>query len=149
PEFPDDLQVIVHDGSTHASRRPEVVWVQVTGCQGNIFSGVVLNQPNQLQSVAEGSNIQFVVPESGPYPLMVTTKYLEQRSSWRLLQPCRKCGLSELFDAPSDLVAASFPSDPPIDPSHGFTFTTRCGWCGSGLVVRIKRIHWPWSQGGA
>lgn len=73
PESSDDLQVIVHDGGLYvADRRPELVWVRVTECQDEIFSGVVLNKPSQLPSVAQGSQIQFIVPEGGQYPLQVT-----------------------------------------------------------------------------
>ena len=60
PEFPDDLQVIAHDGGPHTSdRRPELVWVRVTGCEDDIFTGVVLNHPTQLRGVVEGSQILF------------------------------------------------------------------------------------------
>lgn len=147
PDSPGDLQVIVHDAGPHLSQRhPELVWVRVASFQGEVFSGVVLNKPKQLRSVAQGSEILFIVPEGGQYPLQVTPKYLRERSTWRLLMPCKKCGLTELFDPPSELVACSFP-DAAIQLSHGFTFTTRCGWCGEGMVVRIKRTNWPWSQG--
>jgi hypothetical protein len=148
PEFPDELQVVVHDGGPHISdRQPELVWVRITECQDEVFSGVVLNKPFQLQSVAQGSLIQFIVPGGGQYPLQVTHKYLQERSSWRLLMPCKKCGLTELFDPPSLLLAASFPNVTADDLSGGFTFTTRCGWCRGGMVVRLKRTKWPWSGG--
>jgi hypothetical protein len=148
PEFPDDLQVIVHDGGRHPSGRlPELVWVRITGCQDEVFSGVVLNKPDHLQSVGQGSQIFFIVPEGGQYPLQVTLKYVQERPAWRLLTPCRKCGLTELFDPPSELVASSFPSIAANQLRHGFTLTTRCGWCGDGMVVRLKRTNWPWLQG--
>ena len=147
PDFPDDLQVIVHEGGPHTSdRRPELVWVRVTECQDKVFSGIVLNKPSQLQNIAQGSRIQFIVPEGGQHPLQVTGKYIQERSSWRLLAPCQKCGLTELFDPPSQLLASSFPSLAANQLSKGFTFTTRCGWCGAGVVVRLKRPNWPWSK---
>lgn len=146
PESPDDLQVIVHDGGPHTSNRePELVWVRVTECQDEVFSGLLLNKPAQLQSVAQGSLIQFIVPGGGPHPLQVTGQYLQERSFWRLLTPCNKCGLSELFDPPSRLLTGSFPGVTADQLSRGFTFTTRCGWCGAGMVVRLKRTNWPWS----
>ena len=146
-DYPDDLQVIVHDGGPYTSNSgPELVWVRITGCQDEIFSGVVLNKPDQLQNISQGSEILFVVPEGGQYPLQVTPKYLQERPSWRLLMPCKKCGLTELFDPPSDLLATSFPNISADSLSQGFTFTTRCGSCGGGLVVRLKRTKWPWSQ---
>jgi hypothetical protein len=145
-EFPDDLQVIVHDGGPHISdHKPELVWVRVTECQDEVFSGILLNKPFQLGSAAQGSLIQFIVPGGGEHPLQVTGRYLQERSLWRLLMPCNKCGLSELFDPPSRLLAASFPNVTADQLSHGFTFTTRCGWCGGGMVVRLKRTNWPWS----
>jgi hypothetical protein len=148
PGFSDDLQVIVHDGGPHiVDRRPELAWVRVTECQDEIFSGVVLNKPSQLQSVAQGSQIQFIVPEGGQYPLQVTPKYIEERCSWRLLMPCNKCGLTELFDPPSYLLACSLPSVTADQLSRGFTFTTRCGWCGGGMVVRLRHNKWSWSHG--
>ena len=138
-EAPDDLQVIVHDGGPHTSdRRPELLWVRVTECQDEVFSAVVLDRPTQLRNVAQGSEIQFIVPEGGQYPVQVNRKYLQERSTWRLLMPCRKCGLSELFDPPSQLLASSFSSVTADQLSHGFTFTTRCGWCGDPIVVRLK-----------
>ena len=147
PEFPDDLQVVVHDnGPEGRGRQPELVWVRLTACEGNAFSGVVLNQPQQLLDVSLSSQILFVVPEGGEHPLQVTRKYLEERSSWRLLAPCKTCGLTELFDPPSDLVASSFASVSAEDLSRGFTFTTRCRLCGGAMVVRLKRTVWPWSD---
>lgn len=147
PEFPDDVQVISHDGSPRRSgRQPELVWVRVTGCDGDVFSGVVLNQPQQLRNVSAGSNILFIVPQGGEYPLQVTRKYLEERSTWRLLMPCKTCGLTELLDPPSELVASTFPSVTAEALQRGFVFTTRCGICGDGMVVRLKRTSWPWYE---
>ena len=144
PEFPDDLEVIIHDGGSHTSdHRPELMWVRITECRDGVFSGIVLNRPTQLKSVGQGSEIQFIVPEGGPYPLQVNRKYVQERPAWRLLMPCRKCGLSELFDPPSQLLASSFRSVTADQLSHGFTFTTRCGWCGDAIVVRLKRTNWP------
>jgi hypothetical protein len=114
PECPDDLQVVVHDGGPRMSAHPgELVWVRVTGVEGNVFRGRLLNQPHNLQSVRLGDTIQFLVPTGGKHPLMVTEKYLRERANWSL-HPCNKCGLSELFDAPSDLVSKSFRTFPPM-----------------------------------
>jgi hypothetical protein len=153
-EFPDDLQVIVHDGQpTVTNRGAELVWVQVTGCGEDVaifggtkhlsvFRGTVLNRPHQLQTVSEGSEIQFVVPTGGEHPVQVTAQYLQERPGWRLLAPCKKCGMSELFDAPSIIVEHMFPNLTP-DQLSGFTFKIRCGWCGGGQVVRLMRKPSP------
>src|SRR5436309_3534925 len=90
PDFPDDLQVIAHDGHPAISGRgAELVWVRVTAAEGDVFKGQVLNKPFQLLNVAEGVAILFIVPEAGEHPLHVTTEYLAQRDSWRLLMPCQ------------------------------------------------------------
>ena len=134
PQHPDDVQVLVHDGGPRLTdRRPEAVWVRVVACsEGDVFTGEVLNQPQQLTSVRQGDRVQFVVPDSGPLPLMVRPKYLAERGGWTI-HPCNKCGLSELFDAPSDLIAATFPHAPPGQSME--MFTAFCGACGGVQVV--------------
>lgn len=135
-EYPDDVQVIVHDGGPRLTDRlPELVWVRITGCSANVFRGLVLNQPRQLLSVSPGAEISFVVPDSGEHPLMVSDKYLAERRNW-VIQPCAKCGLSELFDAPSDLQKIVFPSMPPDATMK--MFTAFCGLCGGVQVVQHK-----------
>jgi len=96
PEFPDDLQVIVHDGlPTRTGKRPELIWVQVTSREPDVtifgkvllpvFQGIVLNKPHAIETISAGITIRFVVPQSGPYPLHVTERYLEERTTWRIL----------------------------------------------------------------
>ena len=138
------MEIIVHDGGPRKTeRRPELAWVRVIGCTDGLFSGVVLDKPAQLRTVRKGSKISFLLPKSGQYALQISSKYLEERPSWRLLIPCNQCGLSELLDPPSELIAKLFPAMTSEDLARGLTFTTRRGWCGGGLVVRIKRNHWP------
>jgi hypothetical protein len=136
PEYPDDVQVLVHDGGPRLTHHcPELVWVRVTACAGSRFEGTVLNQPQQLNSIQEGSSITFLVPEGGRHPLMVTARYLEERPDW-IVHPCRQCGLTELFDAPSDLMRVVFPNV----PEGGFTemFTAICGSCRGMQLVQHK-----------
>ncbi|MCA8995839.1 MAG: DUF2314 domain-containing protein, partial [Planctomycetaceae bacterium] len=72
PEFPDDLQVIVHDGGPRLSPNPaELVWVRVVHQEGELFRGEVLNQPHKLKSVRHGDEVLFIVPASGEHPLQV------------------------------------------------------------------------------
>ena len=135
PDMPDDLQVLVHDGGPRLTQNsPEMVWATVTACKGGVFSARILNTPHQLESVAEGSEIQFIAPSSD-FLLMVTDKYLSERPEWSI-QACNTCGLDELFDAPSDLIKAVFP-DIPEGASMG-SFTTFCGACGGVQLVRHK-----------
>jgi hypothetical protein len=135
PEHPDDLQVIVHDGGPRLTeRRPELVWVRVIGEQQGVFTGSVLNAPTQLLTVEQGDTIQFLVPRSGENPLMVRENYLRERPKW-IIHPCNKCGLSELFDAPSDLIAAVFPNR---SADHApVMLTAFCAICGG--VQGIER----------
>ncbi len=136
PEHPDDIQVVVHDGGPRLSRlAPEVVWVRITGGEGDILAGTVLNQPSELATVSVGNAIRCKVPTSGEHPVMVTEKYLSERSDW-IVHPCNRCGLTELFDAPSDLVRVVFPPGPVQLEAE--MFTALCGWCaGSQLVQRV------------
>ncbi len=133
PDYPDDLQVLVHDGYPRLSgHQPELVWVRITGCKNNIFRGKVLNQPMQLTSVSKNSEILFIIPDSGEYPLLVTEKYLQERSQW-FIQPCNKCGMSEIFGTPSELISGLFSSRPTDFRMEGFT--AFCGVCGGVLVI--------------
>ena len=54
----------------------------------------------------------------------------------RIVRPCDKCGLSELFDAPSDLISKIFP-DIPADAKLG-VFTTFCPLCGGVQGAELR-----------
>ena len=133
---PNELLVIVHEGGPQlTARRPEVVLVEVTACQRGVFTGTVLHQPIQLHTVRLGQQIRFVVPAAARYPVLVTEKYLQERALWRI-QPCKKCGFSELFDAPSDLIRVLFPNSP---AGAGKTsFKSSCPLCGGPQMVLLK-----------
>jgi hypothetical protein len=160
PDHPDDLQVIVHDGGPQVTRNePEIVWVAVTWMDRDLFRGRVRNQPHALQTVHQSDEIKFVMPEGhaptallelaaarlglqpSPLrgwlaPILVTEKYLRERAAW-VIHPCRQCGLSELFDAPSDLIRVLFPHSPPDAERSGFT--TSCPNCGGEQRVQSRR----------
>jgi hypothetical protein len=141
PDYPDDLQVLVHDGGPRITRNPaEAVWVRVTGMDGDVFRGRLLNQPHNLQSVRQGSEITFVVAEGAKLPVMVTDKYLTQRREW-IIHPCRRCGFSELFDAPSDLIRVVFPHTPP--DAQMSMFTALCPLCGGVQGVQSRTTLVP------
>jgi hypothetical protein len=138
-EYPDDVQVIVHDGGPRMTdRRPEAVWVRVVAADGDVFTGELLNAPQQLASVKQGERVQFIVPESGPHPVMVRPKYLAERADW-VVRPCDRCGMSELFDAPSDLIAKVFPRLPAGSTMR--SFTAFCGVCGGTQVVSHAKFN--------
>jgi predicted nucleic-acid-binding Zn-ribbon protein len=112
----------------------------VNGGSGDVFCGRVLNQPEQLTSSAQGSQIHFIVPQNGKYPLSVTEKYLAQRSEWTI-HPCNRCGMSELFDPPSELIRIVFPNLP--EGTSLETFTAFCGACGGVQAVEKKIYQLP------
>ena len=129
----DDLQVIVHEGGPRLSQAaPELIWVRVTGQEGSLYQGQILNVPHNLRLLQQGSSILFVAPAGAEHPLLVTRKYLSERASWKIT-PCDSCGLPELFDAPSDLIAIIFPDTPPGAQMQGFT--SFCPLCGGVQVV--------------
>lgn len=135
PDHPDDVQVLVHDGGPRMTdRRPEAIWVRIVASESDVFTGEVLNEPEQLASVRRGDRVRFVVPSSGPLPLMVRANYLAERARW-LIHPCDRCGMSELFDAPSDLIAKVFPTLPAGQEPE--MFTAFCGACGGVQAVEL------------
>jgi hypothetical protein len=137
-EYPDELQIVLHDGSPgRTGRMPEIAWVEVTGCGWRSIHRRVLSEPEQLRNVAEGSEILFIVPAGGEYPLQVSEKYLEERPHW-IIHPCKTCGLSELLDAPSDLIRADFPNMGPDEVVE--MFTARCGMCGDVQVGAAQEL---------
>jgi hypothetical protein len=132
PEYPDDVQVIVHDGGPRiSSTTPELMWTRVTGMAGSAFVGKLLNRPANLESVVAGSEILFIMPNGLDHPIRVLPEYLAERPCWTI-HPCNKCGLSELFDPPSVLIAKVL-SDPPGEPELLSAF---CGACGGVQVLQ-------------
>lgn len=129
PQYPDDIQVVIHEGGPRLSKSaPELVWVSVLTAESeNVFSGRILNEPHNLHSLGQGKQIKFIAPEVGQHPVLVTDKYLKERLQWKI-HGCDKCGLSELFDAPSDLIRVIFPNMPPDADLEAFT--SFCGFCG-------------------
>ncbi|MBX7221089.1 MAG: hypothetical protein K1Y36_14165 [Blastocatellia bacterium] len=137
-DYPDDLQVIVHDGGPRLTiNPPELVWVRVMGVQEDLFFGVVLNQPHHLQLVEKNSPIMFLVSDHAPYPIQVRASYLQERPDW-MVHPCSKCGNNELLDAPSDLIKVIFPNLP--SDSELEMFSTFCGLCGGVQVVENQKL---------
>ena len=135
-KHPSELLVIVHEGGPRlTTRRPEVVPVEVLGCEGDIFTGRMLHQPIQLHTLRLGQQIRFVVPAAARYPVLVSEKYLQERPFWTI-QPCKKCGFSELFDPPSELRPLLFPSA--TAGADRSSFKTSCPLCGGPLTVLAK-----------
>lgn len=139
PQAQDDLQVVVHDGGPRiAKTSPELVWIKVVSHEGdNIFLGRVLNVPQQLTRVSEGSLIKFAAC-AGEYPVLVRDLYLSEKAKWKIV-PCNQCGFDELFDAPSELIRAIFPQFSSGEQPE--MFTTFCGVCGGVQVVQAATLQ--------
>jgi len=140
PEYPDDLQVIVHDGGPRLTKNsPELMWVSVVGKSGRAYRGKVLNSPHNLRTVKQGEEILFLGGPKGIDPFRVTPKYLQEREHWHVL-PCNKCGMPELFDAPTDLIAVIFPDLKDRKDVAEIKFTSFCPLCRGVQLVPDKPL---------
>ncbi|MDI1479404.1 hypothetical protein [Polyangium sp. y55x31] len=159
PDFPDDLQVIVHDGEPRRTQRGlEACWVRVTGAHGKlrmpvappdakppiraaqvswderrVYTGTLLNQPKQLQTAREGESILFVHSPGTPHPVRVTPQYLVERSQWCVLA-CDKCGADQSLDPPTIMAKTRFPNAP--EGAIMAAFTAFCP-CGGTMVLSL------------
>lgn len=152
PEFPDDLQVLVHDGEPRRSQRPpEACWVRVTGIAGTlvspiaaasqnppfkraetrtlsraIFQGTLLNAPRGLATIRQGGSLLFVRGAGIPHPVQVSDGYLRERVSWGIV-PCDACGADETFDPVSVMAKTRFPTAPAGSVPMMFSAFCLCG----------------------
>ena len=136
-QFPDDIQVMVHDGDPRRMRRgPELCWVRVQridraatrpvtaghGIERShfVYIGELLNTPHTLQSVKKGDRIKLLSVAGMPNALHVTDDYLRERLEWQIT-PCDKCGATECFDPPSVMATVRFPDAPKDSVIQAFT----------------------------
>lgn len=149
PQFPDDIQALVHDGDPRRTRRgPELCWVRIQRVERaptrrlastevepsrHVYIAELLNQPHTLQSVRRGERLKVISVHGLPYPLHVTDDYLREREDWTIT-PCSKCGMSECFDPPSVMVKVRFPDGPP--DAQIAAFTSFCSHCGGVQELR-------------
>ncbi len=133
PEHPDRLRVLLHDGGPHTAKAPpELHTVQVVERRGQVFFGSLLSTPRRLVRTRVGDRVAFLVPHRAPHPVQVRDDYLAERRQWRW-EPCGRCGFSELFDPPSQLLQrhsgdAELRGQP--------RFETSCPLCGG--CVRVE-----------
>ncbi len=152
PQFPDDLQVLVHDGDPRRMRRgPELCWVrvqrldraptrQVTAAvekSNTVYVGELLSSPHTLQSVNKGDRIKLLSVAGMAHPLHVNDDYLRERLEWQIT-PCDRCGASESFDPPSVMARVRFPDAPPATVIQAFTsFCANLNCGGSQQLARL------------
>ena len=133
PENHDEVKVWVYNGSFRmTATRPETVRVRITKAKGDMYYGMILDQPGQVTAVNKGDEIAFK-PLQNSYPVMLAPKYLQERESWQV-HPCHQCGFEDLFDAPSDLIAEIFHTT----AQQITMFSTICPLCGGVQAVQHK-----------
>lgn len=127
PQHPDDLQVVVHEGSFRfTDTKPEVMWAHVvarlewthqSGENGYAYRAVLLNQPHQLKTLKQNDEILFVAKQSYKLPIRVTHEYIMQRAFYDIrlvtsvvcqncLTPYLNCGKNP-FPLPRRLIKAN------------------------------------------
>jgi hypothetical protein len=139
PQYPDDLQVLVHDGEPRRTgKRTEVCWVRVDAGEGTggLYEGTLLNQPHALATVKAGDRIRFLSGAGGKHPLYVTAEYLAERDSWEI-QPCPNCGFHEALDPPTVMARTRFPDA--LGDAVPVMFTAHCALCGPPHAQVLQR----------
>lgn len=154
--WPDDLQVLVHDGEPRRTeRKPELCWVRVVAAEPGpprwitfvpdvhelserelaqkyrrsqtVYVATLLNAPEALVSIRQGDAIRFLAGGGLEHPLLVTPQYLAERAGWKITL-CSECGMSECLDPPSVMARLRFPDNPPGATVQNFT--SFCALCG-------------------
>lgn len=127
----NEVSVLVYDGSFRmTATRPETVRVRLTRASGDLYQGVILDQPQHVTSVQQGSEI-WLKPLHHSHPVMLAPRYMQERPQWQV-HPCHQCGFEDLFDAPSDLIAEIFHTG----AQHVTMFSTICPLCGGVQAVQ-------------
>ncbi len=148
PEYPDDIEAIVHEGFRVSDSKPEQMWIRVQEFDGSIFKAILLNQPFQLKNLKQGDKCLFILEPKLGVLVRVTTEYLNDIKMWEIT-PCDKCSNSTLFDPPSRIMHAAFPGLPEGATTEGFT--TFCPFCGGVIIVKnvglqvnkkVKKKRW-------
>jgi hypothetical protein len=143
-DFPDDLQVIVHDGEPRRTgKQPELCWARITGERARaqfprgphdaptyhdtaVYIATLLNQPHELTTIRGGERIFLVVAEGLPHPLMVTRDYLTERAVWSVV-PCNRCGAEHTLDPPTTMAETRFPGTEAGTRPIAFSAFCPCG----------------------
>lgn len=159
PDYPDDLQVMIHDGEPRRTQRvPEGCWVRVEHIHSTlhfansgrdatpplrstdvrwldrtVFRGRLLNQPHHLTGTRQGDEVLFLCSPGMPHPVQVSAAYLEERQLWAF-SPCSICGADQSLDPPSTMARTRFPSVP--EGSTPLAFTAFCP-CGGTMVLAL------------
>jgi hypothetical protein len=154
PEYPDDLQVVVHEGSWRFTKiQPELMWATLTsrlewthqdGKVGYVYKGVLINQPHQLTTLKLGDEILLRARKGYPYAVRMTHQ-TAMELDYAEITPCTKCGLPFMFDPPTAFIKSTYSGmiDQLINEAPaggGFVSTHFCPVCGPAgqLFIKLK-----------
>ncbi|MEJ7602550.1 MAG: hypothetical protein WKG01_31955 [Kofleriaceae bacterium] len=151
-DFPDDVQVIVHDGEPRRTNKPpEACFVRITDIVGSlrmphappgaappvpasalqwterpVYRGTLLNQPHNVTSVRANHPIEFVTAPGLPHPLHITPQYAQERAQW-CITPCTGCGGDQTLDPMTTMARTRFPDAPGGSIPVAFSAFCPCG----------------------
>lgn len=163
PEYPDDLEVLVHDGEPRRTeKRPERCWVRVTALHGRlklpaaareqeppftadrvewpehaVYRGTLLNQPFHLTTMVADQSLLFMVVPGIPNPLRVTEAYLAERASW-VVTACDRCGADQGMDPPTTMWRTRFPEQTDV---KAVAFTAFCHCGGTMMLSALEEVE--------
>ena len=160
PDFPDDLQIITHEGEPRRTgRQLELCWARVVALEGvlrfptvsgipkgaasltssevdwrerPIYRALLLNQPHQLD-LRQGDTLSFLTVPGLPHPLFASAAYLQERPRWAFC-PCDRCGSDQGLDPPSVMARTRFPDAGAMEM---VAFTAFCGCGGTQMLFAL------------
>jgi hypothetical protein len=139
PQWPDDLQVLLHDGeSRRTGKRTELCWLRVDAVEDSEarrYAGTLMHPTHQLATVKLGDHVAFLAAPGGKHALMVTAAYVAERADWTI-EPCPSCGLREGLDPPSVMARTRFPDAGDAVPEM---FSAHCAMCGPPHAQMLAR----------
>jgi hypothetical protein len=159
PEYPDDLQVMVHDGEPRRTQKgPEACWARITGVHARVwfpnttreaqppftpsnvgwnerpvYWATLLNQPHHLTTIRQGQPLLILAVTGIPHPLQVTEAYLTERVRWAVV-PCDRCGADQALDPPTTMARTRFPN---TEGSVPVAFSAFCPCGGTMLLMAM------------
>jgi hypothetical protein len=117
--------------SSNHFKMPQLLWAEIVGRRGRIFEARLLQDPIIVRQIQKDSHFLFQIKPDSPWPFLVTEKYLADRVNWTI-SPCNKCGFSELFDPPSQLIQSYLPG---VKVSAVDGFSWQCPADCSGFIM--------------
>lgn len=157
-----DFKILIHEGGprpaesivqypTGASARkpvkpgaeppvPELVAGKIVGQEGRAFRVELTEPPQFLKAFSRGRQVLVFRMPNLEKPFLVSEAYLAERKNWTF-SPCTICGFSELFEPPSQILAASLDIHRP-ELVNGFSWRCPLPGC-TGTIVVHRSLSGP------